>query len=324
MSVTGETRLFRESEVSIDGIGGSLIIPDGGDGTTALIISGSGPSDRDGNHPTRGANNIYRMLAQSLAQNGIASLRYDKRGVGASKNLVVSEADLTIADFASDVTLLANWLAAQPFANRVVLIGHSEGSMLALMAQPRKDLAAIVSLTGAGRPLHDVLRFQLLERPAITPELAADLTRVLDALRGDTALDPIPAPYAHLFRESVRPFLRSVVNIDPAALLATRPEPVLIVGGAQDIQVTRKDFDLLVGARATQSTPLWIDDMTHILKPVLASDATTFDVYRDPHRPLSQAFIDGLIGWLMMLAASCPQSTSRASVQTRAAARWCT
>jgi len=80
-----------------------------------LLISGSGPTDRNGNSPMLpGENNGLRMLAEALATRGIASVRYDKRGIGASKGAMGSEADLRFDMFADDAAAWTKQLRADP------------------------------------------------------------------------------------------------------------------------------------------------------------------------------------------------------------------
>ena len=85
-------------------IAGTLLIPSGnGPFALVVIIAGSGPTDRDGNSPLLpGANNSLKLLAEGLADRGVASLRYDKRGVAASAKAMVSEADLRFNTYADD------------------------------------------------------------------------------------------------------------------------------------------------------------------------------------------------------------------------------
>src|SRR5687767_4873718 len=107
---------------------GTLLLPDGAaPWTGVLLVAGSGPTDRDGNNPLLPApiDNIKR-LAQALAERGIASLRYDKRGVGASTYPGLSEEVLRFEHLVDDAVLLAEHLRRDPRVARIVLVGHSE------------------------------------------------------------------------------------------------------------------------------------------------------------------------------------------------------
>jgi len=126
-----------------------------------LIIPGSGPTDRNGNSSSHLHTQAYAMLAADLAQHGIASVRYDKRGVAASASAMPSEEKLRFTDYVSDAE---GWLALLRADNRfikVTVAGHSEGSLIGMIAAQGGRADAFVSLEGAGRPAYVVLREQL-------------------------------------------------------------------------------------------------------------------------------------------------------------------
>jgi pimeloyl-ACP methyl ester carboxylesterase len=131
----------------------------------ALIVAGSGPTDRNGNSagPLRAQNNsnLYAILAWQLADSGIASVRYDKRVIG--ENLSKFDvAQTSIDDFIADAIAGARKLVGDRRFSRVILIGHSEGAELVLQAVNRGAPASgIVMLSGAGRPITAILREQL-------------------------------------------------------------------------------------------------------------------------------------------------------------------
>ena len=95
--------------ISAGKLGGILMIPkDFKKGPVALIIQGSGPTDKDGNSAILGGkNNSLKMISQTLADLGIASLRFDKRGIGLSAASATAEKDLLFDDFINDAT---SWL----------------------------------------------------------------------------------------------------------------------------------------------------------------------------------------------------------------------
>src|SRR6266550_6765226 len=131
----------------------------------ALIVAGSGPTDRNGNSggPLRAQNNsnLYAILAWQLADAGIASVRYDKRSIGENlKKLDI--ANTLIDDFVADAIAGARELVGDRRFSKVILIGHSEGAELVLQAANRgAPTAGIVMLSGAGRPIMPVLREQI-------------------------------------------------------------------------------------------------------------------------------------------------------------------
>jgi len=214
-------------------------------GPAALIIAGSGPTPRDGGADT------YKLIAAGLAAQGIRSLRYDKRGVGKSRPLVTREDDLVIQSFADDVALAAASLARREDVSSVILVGHSEGALLSILAAAKIQVAGIVLLAGTGRKLDVVLREQLaaLPLPPAQEHLRTESYAIVDKLVRGEKVDKVSAEQAALFRPSVQPFLISSFAIDPAAEFAKVKAAALIVWGESDIQVKRSDFDALQKAR---------------------------------------------------------------------------
>lgn len=284
-------------QVATDGLSGTLVRPAGAK-EAVLIIPGSGPTDRDGNSALSGVRtNAYRLLAEELAKAGIASLRYDKRGVAASRNGTdgkpVAEADLTIQTSADDAGRLAAWLGRQAGIGHVALVGHSEGGLVALLAARATAVDRIVLLTAAGFPLGQVLRKQLSRQP-LPEEVTAEIDRVLDVLEKGGDPGTLKPPLDQLFRPSVQPFLRSVLTVDPVPLVRDQKAPVLVVGGGSDLQVGRFDFDALVGARAGVES-LWLARLTHVLKPMADDDGGQEKAYTDPALPLVPELVERVV-----------------------------
>lgn len=123
---------------------GSLLVPLSDKPVpVALLIAGSGPTDRDGNNPQGGHNDALKKLAQVLARNGIASLRYDKRGVAASRAATPDEKDLSVERYVADVEDWARLLRDDPRFDRLILIGHSEGALIASLAAPGSQASTL-------------------------------------------------------------------------------------------------------------------------------------------------------------------------------------
>ena len=285
--------------VTVDGLAGTWLKPAGAT-TAALIVAGSGPTDRDGNNPLGVKTDAYRQLAEALAKAGIASLRFDKRGIGASKTAAdgkpFEEAAVTIQTYADDTAKLAVWMAKQPGITRTALVGHSEGGVVSLVAAGKQKVDRIVLLTSPGRPLGVILRGQF-DRQPMPERLRAEIERVLDVLEKGGDPGELKAPLDQFFRPSVQPFLKSILSLDPAPLARTQPARILVIGGGSDLQIGRFDFNALVEARpGTESH--WEARLTHTLKPELEDDPGQVKAYGDPSLPVMTTVVDRVIAFL--------------------------
>lgn len=268
----------------VDGLAATFVRPARAPFPAVVVIAGSGPTDRDGNNPLGVKASSYRLLAEALAAEGVASVRYDKRGVAESAAPGLREADVTLETFAEDARRVAAWLAGQEGVASVSLVGHSEGGVLAFMAG-RGGTAPLVLLCAPGRPLGAILREQMA-KPAIPEDLRTrteEILHVLEAGGGVTEVDP---RLAALFRPSVQPFLRSALAVDPAALARAHAGRLMVVGGGRDVQVGRVDFDVVMAARP-DATPLWDARMAHTLKRVGDEADAPARAYADPTLPLA-------------------------------------
>jgi alpha-beta hydrolase superfamily lysophospholipase len=257
-----------------------------------LIVAGSGPTDRNGNSGLL-QGNPYRLLATALAARGIASVRYDKRGVGASLAAATSELDLRFDIYVNDTADWLRLLRANRRFSHLGLAGHSEGSLIGMIAVQRAAADTFVSLAGVGRALPVVLREQLKAR--LSPELYAQADTMIAQLEaGQTVADP-PAELAQLFRPSVQPYVISMFKYDPALELAKVRIPVTIVQGTADVQVSLADAQAL--KRADPSALLdVVDGMNHVLKyaPDTSSQAAILKGYEDPALPVDPHVVDAI------------------------------
>lgn len=253
----------------------------------ALLIAGSGPTDRNGNNPA-GHNDSLKRLAQGLARQGVASLRYDKRGVGASLAAAADERDLSVEAYVSDALAWSERLKGDPRFGELILVGHSEGALIASLAAPRSGAAALISIAGSGRPIDAVLREQLQGR--LPPALLATSHYLIDELKAGRTHADIPEPLQVLFRPSVQPYLISLFAYDPAEAFAAVNVPALIVQGRHDIQVGIDDAEALHRAKPDAELAL-IDGMNHVLRIVPAS-AAQLASYDDPDLPLARGLLE--------------------------------
>ena len=220
---------------------GTLELPEGAAPyPVALLIAGSGPTDRNGNSALlAGHNNSLKMLAEALAARGIASLRYDKRGIGDSAKAATDESALRFETYIADAVLWAKQLQGDARFSRLTIIGHSEGALIGAVAAREVGARAFVSLAGVGRPAPDVLLGQL--RASLPPDLMQRAEEIIRDLRAGTTVETVPAELQVLFRPSVQPYLISWFRYDPATEIKKLEMPVLIAQGTTDIQVSVED-----------------------------------------------------------------------------------
>lgn len=259
-----------------------------------LIISGSGPTDRDGNNPMM-SNNSLKMLAEGLFQNGIASLRFDKRGVAQSSGAMVSESDLRFEGYINDVKLWINFLKEDRRFGELTVLGHSEGSLIGMVAaQENHQVAKFISLAGAGFSAGEILRQQLKEQPAIVLEHSLPIIEKLES--GQTVAD-VPEMLYSLFRPSVQPYMISWFKYTPYVEISKLSCPILIVQGTTDIQVGLEDaVKLSVSNKAAKK--VIIDGMNHILKEVELDRAKNIQTYSNPDLPLKEGLIVEIVSFI--------------------------
>ena len=295
-ALAGETMTVASGD---DLLYGTLELPDGSAPCpVALIIAGSGATDRDGNNPMGGSNNSLKFLAEALASRGIASLRFDKRGIGESAGAVTAEEDLRFETYIDDAVLWGQELGKNERFNSLVIIGHSEGSLLGMVACQKLGAAGFVSIAGAGRLISDVLLEQL--EPKLPPELFEQTTSILAQLqRGELVESPPPELYM-LFRPSVQPYFISWLQYDPTKEIAKLKVPSLIIQGTTDIQVSLEDAERLAAADEGAKL-LIIEGMNHILKKISGDLPEQIGSYSDPDLPVMPELIDGITTYILSL-----------------------
>lgn len=262
----------------------------------ALVIAGSGPTDRDGNTALLpGRNNSLTMLGQALAERGVASLRYDKRGIAASAAAGPREADLRFDTLVDDAARWVRLLAADARFTRVLVVGHSEGALIGTLASAQSPTSALVLLAGPSEPAATVLRRQLADR--LPPSLAERSEALLKTLEAGRTDPDVPEALNVLYRPSVQPYLVSWFRHDPAQALARLAVPCLIVQGTTDVQVRPEDARRLHAARPACTLTL-VDGMNHVLKTVPADPAAQQASYSNPALPLADGLQQALTSFL--------------------------
>ena len=273
---------------------GTLALPSGAPPFPAvLMIGGSGATDRDGNQPQL-KNDSLKLLAEALAAEGIASLRYDKRGVGESAVAGSKEEQLRFEMYVGDAVQWVGMLRKDSRFSRVGLIGHSEGSLIGMIAAKQTKIDAFVSIAGLGRTAPAILRSQLSAK--LPNNLRAKFEQILDELAAGRVVADTPGELAFLFRPSLQPYLISWFKYDPAREIAALDVPVLVLQGTTDFQVGVDDAQRLAAAKGDAKLAL-IDNMNHVLKRAVTL-AEQQAAYTDPSLPIEPKAVAEITGFL--------------------------
>ena len=277
---------------------GTLLTPEGQMRAAAVILPGSGPTDRDGNSAQFGVRaGTYRLLAEGLAERGIATIRIDKRGIGQSAAAGGAEADLRFSTNIDDARAWVAEAAAKTGQPCAWLIGHSEGALVALASAAKDDdkVCGLVLLSGAGRPAGVVLREQLT---ALPEPLKTRAYAVLSDLEAGRAVADPPAELAAMFRPSVQPYLISWLALDPAQLAAAYDGAIFIGQGTTDIQVSAAEAEAIKTAQPRATLVLW-DGVNHVLKTAPADRAANVATYMDPALPLAPGVVEAVADFVL-------------------------
>ena len=210
----------------------------------ALIIAGSGPTDRYGNSRIiKGKNDSLKGIATALASAGTASARYDKRGVAASADATASEPDLRFNAYVRDAAAWIKPLKADSRFAAVAVVNYSEGSLIGMIAAKESGADAFVSVSGPSRGAAMVLRQQLAGK--LSGTLAKRNEAILTSLEEGQTVANVPPELNSLYRASVQPYLISWFRYVPEVQIAQLAIATLIFQGDTDIQVESKDAEAL-------------------------------------------------------------------------------
>jgi pimeloyl-ACP methyl ester carboxylesterase len=261
----------------------------------ALIVAGSGPTDRNGNN-TMGLNcNVYKMLSEALLAKNIATLRFDKLGSGESRPANLKEL-AEKRDFEGEINDVMAWIdflkKDKRFAE-IILIGHSQGALLGILAAQRsgKIVSKFISLAGVGRKGNETIKEQLSQQPKFVSEAA---NPILDSLANGLFVKNVPPLLEVLFKPSMQPYLISWFKYDPADELAKLAIPSLAIQGTADIQIKVADAQYLV-SKSKVSKLVIIERMNHVLKSLdadkITNTAENLATYSKPDLPLADELV---------------------------------
>lgn len=277
-------------------LAGTLLVPDTGEpDAIALIISGSGPTDRNGN--TRGIpgnNNSLKLLAEALSNSNIASLRFDKRLVGDSASANLSESDLRFDMYVADARTWITYLNDR-FDVPLFVIGHSEGSLVGFLAAESTETRGVISIAGPGKRASSLILEQVSKQ--LPPDLLTQTEEIIRELEEGREVESPPPALDALFRKSVQPYLISWFKYDPQTVVARLKKPILLMYGSTDIQVSVGDGELLKSSSELADL-IVIDGMNHVLKMVGDDMAVQAQSYSDPTFPISDEMVPAITAFI--------------------------
>lgn len=287
-----QEQTYSETDIRISNwIDGSLIMPNSGSEQLAIIIGGSGPTDRDGNQNFMKTNNL-KKLATQLANNGIATFRYDKRIVKQIKMNTI-DPKIKFDDFVSDAIDVVKYFKTKKEFKNIYIIGHSQGSLIGILAS-QEDVDGLISLAGAGQSIDAVVIDQVQKT---APMFTEDTKRIFDILRSGTTTTDYPPALASVFDLSVQKFMMSWMKYDPTVMIKDLKIPVLIVNGTKDLQVETAEAELLHKANNKSKLKL-IEKMNHVLFIIEGDAQENAKSYNDHNGKISEELVKDIVDFI--------------------------
>ncbi len=282
------------SDVRIsDMVYGTLLTPEVPTSKIAIIIPGSGPTDRNGNQQMM-RNNSLKLLAESLAKEGIASIRYDKRVLTLLKKNALQEERLDFNMFIEDAVAAINYVKQQGRFKELYVIGHEQGSLIGMVAAQRVDVQGFISLTGSGQSIDQSIIHQIGLQ---MPDLKDKAISAFSTLKKEGRVKDYSPALTSIFRPSVQPFMASWMQYDPKVEIGHLTIPTLIINGTNDIQTSKEEAVLLQEGNS-EATLAIIEGMNHVLRIIDGDDLENTKSYNNTKLPLAEELISTVAGFI--------------------------
>ena len=286
-SILAQEKKYVETEIDIPvnsaTIKGTLLKPTVSKKVPLVIlIPGSGPTDRNGNNSMM-TNNSLKFLAEKLADNTIATYRYDKSVLSFTKDDLKKIDSLKFENFINEAKSVIQYFKNSNNFSKIIVAGHSQGSLVGMVAsENNSNINAYISLEGAGRPIDEILIEQIGKQ---APLLKDETVRVLDSLKKGKTVANFNTMLNSLFKKSVQPFIISWIRYNPQKEIKKLNIPILIINGTNDIQVGTIDAELLQKANPA-SKLVYIENMNHIFKEIKGDNNENIKSYNNPNLPV--------------------------------------
>ena len=270
-------------------LAGTLILPPTGKIFKLVVIqAGSGPTDRNGNSGNALKANSYRLIAEALSKKNIATLLIDKRGVGKSMGAMKSEASIRFDDYADDLADWISFIKKDKRIGKIFIAGHSEGSLVGMIAAQKEKVNGYISIAGAGESIDKIITWQYAQQ---LPKAAVVVDSLLSRMRNKQKIDTVPPYLLSILRPSVQPYILSWMLHDPCAEIKKLTVPILILQGTTDIQVEVKQAEMLKACKPTATLKI-ITGMNHILKEAPIDRTKNIATYSDGTLPIMPGLVD--------------------------------
>jgi uncharacterized protein len=259
-----------------------------------LIVADSGPTDRNGNNEQTGLNsNMYKLLADGLAKNGIASVRFDKRMVGESKTANKLE-DLRFDDYVDDAVGLIGMLNDDQRFSKVIILGHGEGSLVAMLAARDQPAKAVISINATSEQGDKLMTQQFKSKPQYIQD---EFKTLLDSMKKGKTFDNVDLAMYPLVTTAKQKYLLSYFRYPPLRVIKVMKVPVLIVQGTTDVQNSVADAEKLKKAKS-DAILMTIKGMNHIMKEGPEDKDQNMATYSNPALPLKPELVPALVDFI--------------------------
>lgn len=278
MSLAGQEVTVTSNDLTLYG---TLLQPAAGTDHAVLLISGSGNTDRNGNTVSMGyVNDGLKKLAEALTEQGFATLRYDKRGVGKSIADHLQAENLRFEQYAEDAATWITFLGKQ--YKKVSVIGHSQGALVGMVAAQQADVDRFVSLAGLAMDAHSTIRKQLQAQPDFVKNAAFP---ILDSLKAGVKVDSVPPYLNSLASPSIQDYVISFMKYDPRMEITKLSIPILVVQGTTDLQIGVSEAQAL-SEKSPYATYQALDSMNHVLRKTTRDTNENMGTYANASLPL--------------------------------------
>lgn len=259
-----------------------------------IFVQGSGPVDRHGNQSFM-KNDMFKKLATELSREGIATYRFDKR-ILQMRKLGIKEEDIRFDDFITDVSSAIEYFKDTQAYENIIILGHSQGSLVGMVAA--KDKAdAYISIAGAAQPIDSIIVDQIAGQ---MPGLKENVEQSFREMRETGSSKNYNPMLEMVFRPSVQPFILSWMQYDPQEEIKKLDIPVLLINGSNDLQVTEEQAEKLHSAKPSAQLVI-LDKMNHVFRKIEGDDLENSKSYNEPGLPLHPELAPTIVNFINSL-----------------------